>query len=167
MENKAGRAVSREDLGRILQSLLGSRFHLALHHETRELKVYELVIDRGGPKIHAVPERARRRPSAPVISTEKCWQLAELISIQLSIPAATEDPSRPSIASGPPIPVFDKTGLPGVFDFEYDMKVEPGLPAVNLWQNVLQQQLGLKLDSRKEQVEGVVVDGADRIPVAN
>ena len=94
-------------------------------------------------------------------------QLANLIAIQLTIPAATEDPSRPAMASGAPIPVFDKTGLTGEYDFDIDMKVQPGLPSFNMWQTVIQEQLGLKLESRKSQVEGIVVDSADRFPVAN
>ena len=168
VEAKADRAVSREDLRRMLQPLLAGRFHLVLHHETRELKVYELVVGRNGPKIH--PVRDGEGTPAPLGSRHfhgELRQLADLISIQLAIPAATEDPSRPSIASGPPIPVFDKTGLAGTYDFDYEMKIEPGLPAFNLWQNVLREQLGLALESRKAQVEGVVVDSAERVPVAN
>jgi uncharacterized protein (TIGR03435 family) len=168
VDAKADRAVSREDLRRMLQPLLASRFHLVLHHETRELKIYELAVDRDGPKIH--PVKDGEGTPAPLGSRHfhgELRQLADLISIQLTIPAAVEDPSRPSIASGPPVPVFDKTGLTGTYDFDYEMKVEAGTPSFNLWQNVLQQQLGLKLESRKAQVEGVVVDSADRVPVAN
>jgi len=47
------------------------------------------------------------------------------------------------------------------------MKMEAGIPSFNLWQRLLQEQLGLKLESRKSQVEGIVVDSADRVPVAN
>jgi uncharacterized protein (TIGR03435 family) len=36
----------------ILQSLLADRFKLTLHHETKELPVYALVIAKNGPKIH-------------------------------------------------------------------------------------------------------------------
>jgi uncharacterized protein (TIGR03435 family) len=78
-----------------------------------------------------------------------------------------DDPTRPSIASGAPVPVFNKTGLLGTYDFDLDMKIEPGVPSFNRWQSVLTEQLGLKLEARKAPVEGIVVDSADRVPVAN
>src|SRR5580698_3028450 len=56
VEAKAGQAVSKEELRKMLRPLLASRFHLAIHRETRELKTYELVIDKGGPKIQPVKE---------------------------------------------------------------------------------------------------------------
>jgi len=168
VQAKADRAVSRDELRKMLQSLLASRFHLAIHRESRELKLCELTVDRGGPKIH--PVKDGEGTPAPLGSRHfhgDLEQLADLISIQLTIPAATEDPSRPSIASGSPIPVFNKTGLTGTYDFDYEMKIEPGIPSFNLWQRVLQEQLGLKLESRKAPVEGIVVDSADRVPVEN
>jgi len=168
VEAKADRAISREDLSKMLQSLLAARFHLATHRETRELKIFELFIDRNGPRIQPVKEG--EGAPAPLGSHHfhgDMEQLVNLISIQLTIPAAVDDPSRPSIASGAPVPVFNRTGLLGIYDFDMDMKVEPGIPSFNLWQRVLHEQLGLKLESRKAQVEGIVVDSADRVPVAN
>jgi uncharacterized protein (TIGR03435 family) len=49
----------------MLQNLLAERFHLAVHHETREFPGYELVVASGGPKLReAAPEDggAARRP---------------------------------------------------------------------------------------------------------
>jgi uncharacterized protein (TIGR03435 family) len=169
VEAKTDRGVSREELRKMLQPLLASRFHLAIHHETRELKIYELVVDHGGPKIHPVKD-GEGTPAHPgsFHFHGDFEQLANLISIQLTIPPAVfDDPSRPSIASGPPVPVFNRTGLAGTYDFDLDMKLEPGIPSFNLWQRALQEQLGLKLESRKAQVDGIVVDSADRVPVAN
>ena len=37
--------------GPMLQALLGDRFKLKLHHETREVPVYDLVVAKGGPKL--------------------------------------------------------------------------------------------------------------------
>jgi uncharacterized protein (TIGR03435 family) len=168
VEAKAAQAVSRDELRKMLQPLLAARFHLTTHRETRELKIYELTVDKGGPKVQPVKEG--EGTPAPLGSRHfhgTLQQLANLISIQLTIPAATDDPSRPAIASGAPVPVFDKTGLTGTYDRDIDFKFDPSVPAFNRWQNVLQEQLGLKLESRKAQVEGIVVDSADRTPVAN
>jgi len=168
VEAKADRAISKEELRRMLQPLLAARFRLAIHPETRELKVFELVVDKGGPRIQ--PVKDGEGTPAPLGSRHfhgDFEQLANLISVQLTMPAAMDDPTRPSIASGTPVPVFNKTGLTGTYDFDVEMKVEPGIPSFNLWQRVLQEQLGLKLESRKTQVEGIVVDSADRVPVQN
>lgn len=168
VEAKADRAVSKEELRKMLQPLLAARFHLAIHRETRELKTYELVVDKGGPKIR--PVKDGQGTPAPLGSRHfhgTLEQLANLIAVQLSIPATMDDPARPSIASGAPIPVFNKTGLTGTYDFDVEMKLEPGIPSFNLWQRVLEEQLGLRLESRKSPVEGIVVDSADRVPVAN
>src|SRR5580698_1705140 len=153
VEAKADRPASGEQLRRMLQPLLASRFHLVIHRETRELKVYELVVDKDGPKIQPVKEG--EGTPAPLGSHHfhgTLQQLANLISIQLTIPVATGDPSVPSIASGTPVPVFDKTGLAGTYDVDIDFKLDPSVPAFNRWQNVLQEQFGLKLESRKSHV---------------
>ena len=63
--------------------------------------------------------------------------------------------------------MVDKTGLTGIFAFKVDMKPEAGVDAFTLWQRVLQTQLGLKLESRKSMVDVIVVDGAEKVPIAN
>ncbi len=45
---------SKEQLERMLQNLLSERFHLLFRHETRNLPGYELVVDRGGPRLKEV-----------------------------------------------------------------------------------------------------------------
>ena len=91
---------------------------------------------------------------------------ANLLSVQLTIPVI-DDPGRPSIASGPAVPVLDKTGLSGIYDIRVNLKPEPGGDGFTLWQGVLRDQLGLKLESGREMVEVLVVDGAERMPTAN
>jgi uncharacterized protein (TIGR03435 family) len=49
---------SLNEAHRMLQTLLADRFQLKLHHETRELPVYELVIGKNGSKLVPVAEGA-------------------------------------------------------------------------------------------------------------
>lgn len=90
-------------------------------------------------------------------------------------------------------PVMDMTGLAGTFDIPLELKMEdilavargaaqtlgvsmPGLPGAEPGQApdpsgssvfASVQKLGLKLEPRKEQVETVVVDSAEKTPTAN
>ena len=41
-----------QQLRLMLQSMLADRFKLALHHETKELPIYALVVAKNGPKLH-------------------------------------------------------------------------------------------------------------------
>src|SRR5262249_16177787 len=74
------------------------------------------------------------------------------------------DPSRPSIAAGPPAPVVDFTGLHGIYELNLDLKSEVALDMFTSWQRFLQEHCGLKLESRKSQLPVLVVEKAERIP---
>jgi uncharacterized protein (TIGR03435 family) len=75
-----------------------------------------------------------------------------------------DNPSVPAKAGGPAIPVIDKTGLEGTYDFTVDIHPELGTDAFTAWQRALPDQLGLQIESRKADVEIVVVDDALKIP---
>jgi uncharacterized protein (TIGR03435 family) len=167
IDARAGGAANREELDLMLRALLADRFHLKVHRETRDLRVYALVVDRRGPKIQPAKEgeSAAGRPSARRFHGDM-RQLAGLLAVQLSIPASS-DPTRPSMAAETPTPVVDETGLSGTYDFAVEFGSDPGGDMFAHWQRILQEQLGLRLDSRKGPVEILIVDGADRIPTAN
>lgn len=160
------RPSTPELLARMLFRLLAQRFKLAQHPETRELRAYELVIDKGGPKVQ--PAKNGEPPAAgPGFRFHgNMRQFADLLAVQLSI-LIPDDPSRPGIASGPPDPVLDMTGLPGIFDFMVDIRLEAGTDGFVTWQRTLQEKMGLRLTSRKRAVDVIVIDSAEKIPTAN
>jgi uncharacterized protein (TIGR03435 family) len=65
--------------------------------------------------------------------------------------------------------VEDQTGLKGVFDFTLDWvpDADPDAPTGASIFTAIQEQLGLKLDPRKGQVEVLVIDRIERTPTAN
>ena len=65
------------------------------------------------------------------------------------------------------IPVLDKTGLQGVYDFSVDQRPELGTDASTGWKRVLENQLGLEIESRKARVLMVAIDNAEKTPTAN
>ncbi|HEV2323376.1 MAG TPA: TIGR03435 family protein [Terracidiphilus sp.] len=150
----------------MLQALLAARFNLATHREQRTMHVYDLVTAPSGPKIQPDGDEKTATSNAGFHFHGTMRQFADLLALQFSMPAA-EDPSKPVRASPAQIPVIDKTGLPGTYDFSVTMRPELGTDVFTLWQRVLPSQLGLRIESRKEAVPIIVVDSATKLPTAN
>jgi uncharacterized protein (TIGR03435 family) len=157
---------TREQHALMLRSLVAERFKLTEHSEMREMRVYELVIGKSGLKIRPVGDGETPTAGAGFHFHGDLRQFADLLAVQLSIPAP-ENPAEPARASASPISVLDKTGLPGIFDFNVDMHPELGTDMFTSWQRALEDQLGLRIESRKGNVTVLVVDEAARIPTEN
>lgn len=155
-----------EQIPLMLRGLLSDRFQLKAHNETRPTRVYELTVAPGGPRIHPI-QAGEAAPAGPGLHFHgDMRQFAGLLAVQISVPAPTSA-SVPVIASESPTPVVDKTGLDGIYDFSIDLQPEIGTDGFTFWKRVLEDQLGLKIDSSKADLEFVVVDDALKIPTAN
>jgi len=150
----------------MLRSLLADRFHLRAHSENRPMRVYELTVAQGGPRMHPIQPGESTTAGPGLHFRGDMRQFADLLAIQISIPAPTSA-DMPVIASGPPIPVLDKTGLQGIYEFNVDLRPEIGADGFTFWKRVLEDQLGLKIQTGKGDVAFVVVDDALKIPTAN
>jgi uncharacterized protein (TIGR03435 family) len=161
---KSTPGVQREKMLAMLQTLLDERFHLKLHREQRRVSHYVLVVAKGGPKMTEVtPDLAGARQSYGKgriqHSQIRMETLAMLLSRQL----------RET--------VLDRTGLKGAYDVKLEWALDNLAPAETKEAEdraagasiftALQQQLGLRLESSKEPIEVLVIDQADRVPVAN
>ena len=166
IEAKADGPTAKEQLRLMLRTLLTERFKLVQHRETKELRAYELVIDKAGLKIQSIEDGEVPGTTAGHRFRGDFRRLADLLAVQLTI-YVSDDPTRPGRASGPPPPVLDKTGLPGTYEFGLDINPEPGSDTFAVWQRFLKDKVGLRIDSRKGPVDVLVVDGAERVPIAN
>jgi uncharacterized protein (TIGR03435 family) len=166
IDARAAGAVTREQMALMLRSLVAERFKLAQHSEMREMRVYELVTAKSGPKIHPMSDGETATAGAGFHFHGDLRQFADLLAVQLSIPAP-DNPAEPVRASASPISVLDKTGLPGIFDFSVDIHPELGTDMFASWQRALEDQLGLRIESRKENVAVLVVDEAAKMPTEN
>jgi uncharacterized protein (TIGR03435 family) len=166
IEARSAGAGTREQHALMLRSLLAERFRLVQHSETREMRVYELLIGKSGPKIRPISDGENPTARAGFHFQGDLRQFADLLAVQLSIPAS-DNPAEPARASASPILVLDKTGLPGIFDFSVDIHPELGTDMFASWQRALEDQLGLKIEGRKANVAVFVVDEAARIPTEN
>jgi uncharacterized protein (TIGR03435 family) len=140
-----------DDLRLMLQDLLHERFHLSLHREKKEMRVYNLLVGGNGPKL---------KPGNTDLD-----HFAAFLAVQLSI-HGMDDPTKPGIASTAPVPVINRTGLTAEYDLNVNVKPEVGADMFTLWQRALRDECGLRLESAKAQVEILVVDGAEKMPVA-
>ncbi|MGA2852208.1 MAG: TIGR03435 family protein [Terracidiphilus sp.] len=166
IEANVGGPATREQMAVMLQRLVAARFNVKQHTESREMRVYELVVDKAGPKIHPVDSGGTPTPAAGFHFHGNLRQFADLLAVQLSIPAS-DNPAEPVRASTSPIPVIDKTGLGGIFDFSVDIHPELGTDMFAQWQRTLQDQLGLRIESRKGNVPVMVIDDAAKTPTEN
>jgi len=147
----------------MLQNLLADRFQLRIHRETTQSSGSALVIARNGPKLkESVGEgkRSLRMSGAAIFKPDALDQknLNQNTIIAERIPMAQLANTLTGLREVGP--VIDKTGLQGVYDFKITWE-----PAESL-NSVLQEQLGLKLESQKVPIEQLIIDSATK-PAAN
>ena len=86
IDAKASGPADRQQLELMLRTLLAERFKLAQHSETRDLRVYELVVDKGGPRIRAIGDGDVPANGAGFRFHGDLQRFADLLAAQLSIP---------------------------------------------------------------------------------
>ena len=151
---KAEAPVSDKQLMAMLQALLAERFKLAIHHETKERAVYELVVGKNGSRLHEVeagPQHSTGGRGSLSAQKMSMSQLADSLSRTVSLP------------------VLNMTGIKGVFDIELKWAPDDGRDNANGPSifTALQEHLGLKLEQRKGPMEIIVVDHAQKNPTEN
>lgn len=164
LDARSGSPFTAGQIPGMLQALLAERFHLAVHRDGKEMRVYALSVDKGGAKL-----KPSEGPPQPTTSLQDFHgdmrHFADLLAIGLTIPVI-QDPTRPAIASGAPVPVVDETGLAGRYDISLHLDRD-SLDSYTRLHNALRDQLGLRLESRRSRVDVLVVDRAERIPSGN
>jgi uncharacterized protein (TIGR03435 family) len=147
----AGRATE-EQMMPMLQALLADRFKLAVHHESKELPIYVLVVAKNGPKIHEVKDNG---DGAEIDSDDEHPITARNVSM-------TQLAGILSRGSQTDRPVFDQTGLKGVFNFALRFATDDASGDTPDIFSALQEQLGLKLVPSRGPVEIFVIDHVEK-----
>jgi uncharacterized protein (TIGR03435 family) len=139
----------REKAAPMLRSMLEDRFQLKVHHESRILPVYELVVAKGGFKL----KQSQASQNLYGMLTDKgrikirAGSIADRFIVGLTG------------ASGRI--VVDKTGLTGYYDIDLnwttDEDLAAGVSGPSLF-TALEEQLGLKLVPAKAPVDVIVID---------
>jgi uncharacterized protein (TIGR03435 family) len=165
----------------MVQLLLRDRFRLLVHTEPREMPAYDLVVARTdrhlGPQLMPVDVDCDAYLSgrSPQITFDGPRGTRRLHCIMVGNRSSIHAAARP-VGSMTSVlqsivgrPVFDETGLKGLFDFDVSWRqsVDPpqadasAADAAPLF-TALQEQLGLKLRSSRRSVDVMVVDAIAR-----
>jgi uncharacterized protein (TIGR03435 family) len=139
--------ATRDEIRGMLQTLLADRFQLKVHRETKQLAAYTLVVARSGSKLK--PAAPNRKSSL----TDTVGPNGERRTVLVSSPLRL---LVNMLANTLGSPVVDHTGLDGLYDYTFDW---PGAGS-SLFAAV--DELGLKLEAKKEPIEVVVIDRATR-----
>ncbi|HLH19143.1 MAG TPA: TIGR03435 family protein [Bryobacteraceae bacterium] len=189
--------TTREQFRLMLQNLLAERFGLKVHWEARPMETYELVVAKGGPKLKdAAPDPpasageparppARRGPAQldgngfPVLPAD--WKGTIMMNGKAMMRAHNETAGQIAAKLAGQIghPVTDATGLKGKYDYtlrwaDSSGKVTADGPAAAQDDDAgpgifaaIREQLGLQLESKKGQVQILVVDRVEKTPTEN
>jgi uncharacterized protein (TIGR03435 family) len=150
----APRASTRNEMRQMAQALLSDRFQLKVHRESKELAVYALVAGKSGPKLPAAKDVPDGDDDDGAINIGQGRVIARGVSMATLVRILSENLERPAI---------DRTNLSGRYDFT--LNYDPNsLPDWRLGPALFSmvQDIGLKLEARKEMVEMIVVDSIEQ-----
>lgn len=183
---KMPEGATKDQLPEMFQALLVERFKLAFHKETRQRSGYALVVDKNGPKLK---QSDLNSPSARAHAGQVTFGAGPGVG---RLKGAMTIARLAHFLSGRlDAPVQDLTGLAGTYDVDLSWVRDPtekigpygqqyaathpgstdastGLPppTVDIFTSI-RESLGLRLESRKLQVEMVVIDHIERVPTSN
>lgn len=153
IEAEAAEGTPVPEMKRMLQRLLAERFRLAVHRESKVVQGFALLIARPSAALkpsedQTGPMRMAATPSEMAFFSTTMADFGEYLASRLLVP------------------VIDQTGLEGRFDLT--MRWPPELSKedyVALLPEMARNQFGLELKGRRERVEFLVIDHAEKKPV--
>jgi uncharacterized protein (TIGR03435 family) len=147
-----------EFIGRIrqrTQALLLERFGLVLRAETKEMQVYSLVVRKGGHKLK--PSEGGKESN---MSTSDRLMTGRAVNIGMIASSLSRNVLR--------MPVLDDTGVTGLFDVRLEWSTDSdsveaagGAAGPSIF-TAVQEQLGLKLETKKAPQAVFVIEKVDR-----
>lgn len=193
--------ATREQVSAMWQNLLKDRFGVALHHESREFQVEELTVAKGGTKLKEtdlgpnpdpfLPDLGPPRPNPGMNGYGAIVTITPDGKAKMVAKALTLADIAVRFGNSLRMPVIDRTGLTGRYDFTLDYTLDlsalplpppplggpgptqAGLSGDNRQEpgpglaSAAEQQLGLKLNRARAPLDVIVVDHADKVPTEN
>jgi uncharacterized protein (TIGR03435 family) len=181
--------TTNEQFHLMLQNLLAERFKLALHREKKEMQAYSLVVSKNGHKLKQSPAAQLPLDDDPPKPFSASTANKDENGFPILPPG--RQPMMMAIKGGYAVkrfanesmeslaqelagqlrhPVIDDTGLQGKYDFTMNWIMGGALATDDTGPTIfaaLQQQLGLKLESKKGMVDIFIVDRIEKTPTEN
>jgi uncharacterized protein (TIGR03435 family) len=172
--------TTKEQFLLMRQNLLAERFKMTFHRAQKEMTVFNLVVGKNGPKFKEYVDKPapedddgplkKDANGFPLLSRGKGLSMAIMGNrAALHSGGGTMAEVAAQVSNQIRQPVTDATGLNG--KYEIAMSWVPGEPAADdpgpsIFQ-ALQEQLGLKLESKKGMIDIMVVDHIEKMPTEN
>jgi uncharacterized protein (TIGR03435 family) len=154
---KAAAPVDENQLYLMLRTLLAERLALRTHVELKEMPVYALTVANG----------AKFSESTTDASPTRGVQSNDPSTLRFSMGELARELSQPVGR-----PVLDATGLNGRYDIDMatlnamNQVGVDGVDAANIMISGL-KEMGLKVEARRDKVEVLIVDHAEKTPTEN
>jgi uncharacterized protein (TIGR03435 family) len=136
----------------MVRTFLAERFQLEVHHASKEMPVFTLEIAKGGSKIQTASPG-----DGPEIRDHNGHLTARRVTAEMLARILANELERP---------VLNRTGIESTFDIDLawtpEQDTDPG-PSIF---TAIQEQPGLKLESKRAPVDVLIVDRVER-PSAN
>jgi uncharacterized protein (TIGR03435 family) len=178
--------ATKEQFRLMLRNLLAERFQLAVHKEMREIPIYALTVAKNGPKLkkaaadpqddaaakddsHPGARMAKDSDGFPILLKGMTMAITGNRA-RLGGPKQTIAWLTDQLSGQAQRPVLDQTGLTGEYEFTLSWAPDANAPGSDSLPDLftaVQQQLGLKLESKKGPVEVIIVDHAEKTPSGN
>jgi uncharacterized protein (TIGR03435 family) len=189
IQGKAAGNPTKDQMRLMVQALLADRFRLAVHHEIRQVPVLALLVDQPGklgPLLQKHPDDApcattSMVPSPPPNAPPQALDSRFPATCGGEVPMVPSAPGRNrggarnvsmeliagSLGDGSGLPVVDKTGLTGKYDFaiEFDSQRPPTSsgkpqsdPTAPTITQAIREQLGLRLESQMSAIDLLIID---------
>jgi uncharacterized protein (TIGR03435 family) len=185
---------AKDKVPEMLQALLLERFNMSVHHETKDLPIYALIVGKNGSKLKKSEEGAAPVMMGPDGAKMKNAPRGAMMvdgSGRIQANRVTMSGFSDMLSRMMDRPVVDMTGMEGDYDITLEVAMEdligmkkmaggmgPGVhsggeggpapesnPRASMFTAV--QQLGLKLDPRRSPLDFLVVDKAEKVATEN
>jgi len=165
--------VDNDQMMLMLRGLLEERFHLEVRSETRDLPVYALTPAKGGLKLHSGACVEVEKLSASPATAIPCGRVRIFTN---GLDGQTSMPLFVNLISDlVGRPVIDETGFGGPFDVRLRWTPDDSTPGNRSGDSLpradsadpsfftaLEEQLGLRLESRKGPLETITIEHAEK-----
>ena len=153
---KSTAKATDEQLWAMVRPLMEKRFHMKYHYETREVSGLAMVVGKNGHKLKASEGGSNNLAMNGGVFTGSNVTLGRLSGLLSSVLRR---------------PVKDETGLTGAYDFMVNVQAYAGQGGAqdlgSLVITAFQEELGLRLETRKFDSQVMVIDQMERTPDEN